>query len=98
MGRDGERKRLGRGRQGLDRRKRAVVGEGEVEDEVAVAVVDKQEAQEAQRVVPKGAAEKGASEKGAAEGGLVGRERRARTHSECRAWTLERRAGCEWTE
>ena len=33
MGRDGERKRLGRGRQGLDRRKRAVVGEVEVEDE-----------------------------------------------------------------
>ena len=51
------------------------MGEGEVEDEVAVAVVDKQEAQEAQRVVPKGAAEKGAVEKGAAEGGLVGRER-----------------------
>ena len=93
MGREGERKRLGRGRQGLDRRKRAVVGEVEVEDEVAVAVVDKQEAQEAQPVVPKGAAEKGA-----AEGGLVGRERRARTRSECRAWTLERRPGCEWTE
>ena len=66
--------------------------------EVAVAVVDKQEAQEAQRVVPKGAAEKGAAEKGAAEGGLVGRERRAGTRSECRAWTLERRPGCEWTE
>ena len=103
VGREGERKRLGRGRQGLDRRKRAVVGEVEVEVEVAVAVVDKQEAQEAQPVVlkgaaEKGAAEKGAAEKGAAEGGLVGRERRARTRSECRAWTLERRAGCEWTE
>ena len=34
MGREGERKRLGRGRQGLDRRKRAVVGEVEVEDEL----------------------------------------------------------------